>query len=127
MLSTGKTLPQRISRWKVIAAGLKPLLPDLPHLADLHGQLEQVITQSEDLNARTEAIRSESQDVNRTRVDLARNGDDLRQRLGASLKTHYGFTSEKLIEFGFGPRRPRGKAKKPIPTPALHPPAPKAA
>jgi hypothetical protein len=126
MATRGKTLPERISRWKVITVGLKPLLPEMPHVVDLHGQLTQAITQSEDLNARSEALRSEAQDVNRQRDDLARTGDDLRQRLGAALRTQYGFKSEKLIEFGLNPRRARGKAKKtpaPAPTPAPVPAA----
>jgi len=36
-------------------------------------------------------------------------GDDLRNRLAASLQTVHGFQSEKLIEYGIKPRRPRGR------------------
>jgi hypothetical protein len=85
----------------------------MPHLADLHGQLEKVITQSEELDARSEALKAESREVNKTRVTLAKTGDDLRKRLAASLKTSYGFGSEKLIEFGVQPTRPRSRDKKP--------------
>jgi len=112
MATKGRTNPEKIARWKVITTGLKPLLGDMPHLADLHGQLEKIITQSEELDARNEALKSESREVNKTRATLSKSGDDLRKRLAASLKTSYGFDSEKLIEFGVQPQRPRGRDKK---------------
>jgi hypothetical protein len=113
MATKGTTIPERIARWKVISAGLKPLLGNMPHLADLHGQLEQVIAQSEEMDARAEALKAESRTVNASREALAKSGDDLRSRLGASLQTTYGFKSEKLIEFGLKPRKPRGRDKQP--------------
>jgi hypothetical protein len=113
MATKGSTVPERIARWKVISAGLKPLLANMPHLADLHGELEKVIAQSEELDARAEALKAESRAVNASREALAKSGDDLRGRLGASLQTTYGFKSEKLIEFGLKPRKARGRDKQP--------------
>ena len=124
MATKGSTLPERIARWKVIASALKALLPDMPHLADLHAQLETTISDSEKLDARNEALKAESRDVNRSRDELGRTGDDLRQRLGAALRTQYGFKSEKLIEFVLNPRRGRGKDKAPrikTPSPPVQP------
>lgn len=113
MATKGSTIPERIARWKVISAGLKPLLGDMPHLAELHAELEKTILQSEQLDARSEALKAESREVNATRDTLAKTGDDLRRRLGAALQTTYGFRSEKLIEFGIPPRRTRGRDKTP--------------
>lgn len=113
MATNGSTIPEKIARWKVITTGLKPLLADMPHLADLHGQLEKIILQSEELDSRSEALKAESREVNKNRAGLAKTGDDLRKRLGASLKTSFGFASEKLIEFGIRPTRPRGRDKNP--------------
>lgn len=113
MATKGSTIPERIARWKVISAGLKPLLGDMPHLAELHAELEKTILQSEALDARGEALKAESREVNATRDALAKTGDDLRRRLGAALQTTYGFRSEKLIEFGIPPRRTRGRDKNP--------------
>ena len=137
MATQGTTIPERIARWKVISAGLKPLLANMPHLADLHGELEKVIAQSEELDARAEALKAESREVNANRAKLAKSGDDLRSRLGASLQTAYGFKSEKLIEFGFKPRKTRGRDKQPrvkktptapeTPSVPAEPPAPKPA
>ena len=112
MSTKGSTIPERIARWKVIHSGLRPLLPEMPYLTELHTGLEGVITQSEALDARNEALKAESREVTRLRDELARSGDDLRNRLGAALRTTYGFTSEKLIEFGIPPRRGRGRDRK---------------
>jgi hypothetical protein len=112
MATKGSSIPERIARWKVIAAGLKALLPEMPHLTAMQGELEKVILQSEELDARHEALKAETREVNRTREDLAKTGDDLRQRLGAALRTQFGFDSEKLIEFGLPPRRTRGRDRK---------------
>ena len=139
MATKGTTIPERIARWKLLSAGLKPLLANMPHLADLHGELEKVIAQSEELDARSEALKAESREVNANRDKLARSGDELRSRLGASLQTAYGFKSEKLIEFGLKPRKARGRDKQPrvkktpdaatpaTAKPAAEPPAPKPA
>ena len=113
MATKGNTLPERIARWKVIAAALRPLLAEMPQLTELHTQLEGIIARSEELNARIEALRAESQEINRIREELATTGDDLRNRLGATLRTVHGFRSEKLIEFGLKPRRPRGRDRQP--------------
>jgi len=113
MATKGSTIPERIARWKVITTGLKPLLGEMPHLAALHAELERIIQESEELDARSEALKAETRAVNGTRESLAKSGDDLRRRLGASLQTNFGFSSEKLIEFGIPPRRSRGRDKKP--------------
>ena len=113
MTARGSSLPERIARWKVIAAALRPLLAEMPHLTELHTQLEGIIARSEELNGRIEALKAESQEINRIREELAKAGDDLRNRLGATLRTVHGFRSEKLIEFGLKPRRPRGRDRKP--------------
>jgi hypothetical protein len=113
MATKGSTIPERIARWKLITGGLKPMLGDMPHLAELHGELEKTILQSEQLDARSEALKAESREVNATRDTLAKAGDDLRRRLGAALQTAFGFRSEKLLEFGIPPRRTRGRDKTP--------------
>ncbi|HEX9990706.1 MAG TPA: hypothetical protein VGE45_19790 [Chloroflexia bacterium] len=122
MATKGSTIPERIARWKVMSAGLKPLLGEMPHLAAMHSELEKVTLQSEELDARSEALKAESREVNRTREELAKAGDDLRLRLAAALQNAYGFRSEKLLEFGVPPRRARGKDRKPRARPPAAPP-----
>lgn len=125
MATQGNSVPERIARWKVIHAGITPLLPEMPHLSGMHGELAGIITRSEELDARHEALKAETRELNRIRQELARTGDDLRLRLGAALQTVHGFKSEKLIEFGLKPRRARGRDKQPrVRKPAAQPVAP---
>lgn len=112
MATKGSTNPERIARWKVMTTALKPLLPELPFLSEIHAELENVVVQSEELDARHEALKAETREINRIREELVRNGDDLRNRMGAALQTLHGFRSEKLIEFGIQPRRVRGRDRK---------------
>lgn len=112
MATKGSTNPERIARWKVMHTGLKPQLGEYPLLVPLHAELEAVILQSEELDAKSEALKAEAREVNRLREELAKKGDDLRSRLGATLKTVHGFKSEKLIEFGIAPRKTRGRDRK---------------
>lgn len=130
MATKGRSKPERIARWKVMAVGLEPQLPELPLIVPLHTELKGIILQSEDLDARHEALKAETQEINRTRDELATRGDELRNRLAAALKTLHGFDSEKLIEFGIQPKRGRGRDKKsrkrrgqpqPAPAPAAAP------
>jgi hypothetical protein len=92
-----------------MTVGLKPQLGDFPLLAPLHAELEGVTLQSEELDVRHEALKAETREINRIRGELAKKGDDLRSRMGATLQTVHGFRSEKLIEFGIQPRRVRGR------------------
>jgi DNA repair exonuclease SbcCD ATPase subunit len=112
MATNGSSIPERIARWKVIHGGVRPLLPEMPFLTDLHTELGNVIVQSEELDARHEALKAETREVNRIREELATTGDDLRNRMGAALQTIHGFRSEKLIEFGLKPRRARGRDRR---------------
>jgi hypothetical protein len=135
MATKGRSKPERIARWKVMAVGLEPQLQEIPLVVPLHTELKGIILQSEDLDARHEALKAESQEINRTRDDLAARGDELRNRLAAALQTVHGFDSEKLIEFGIQPKRTRGRDKRarkrrsqpqPAPAPAVPPDSPAA-
>ena len=112
MATKGRSKPERIARWKVMAVGLEPQLGELPLVVPLHTELKGIILQSEELDARHEALKAETQEVNRNRDELADRGDELRSRLAAALKTVHGFDSERLIEFGIQPKRTRGRDKK---------------
>ena len=113
MATRGKTLPERIARWKLMIGGLTPHLPEMPFLTEMHNELEATTTELEELERRHEALKAETREINRLRDELASAGDDLRNRLGAALRTRHGFKSEKLIEFGLQPRRTRGRDTKP--------------
>jgi hypothetical protein len=109
MATRGNSKPERIAVWKVLHTGVRPLLAEMPYLTELHTELGGVIVRSEELDVRHEALKAETREVNRIREELARSGEELRNRIGAALQTMHGFRSERLIEFGLKPRRARGR------------------
>jgi len=96
-----------------MTTGLEPQLGELPLLVPLHTELKGIILQSEELDTRQAALKAETQEINRIREELATRGDELRNRIAATLRTVHGFDSEKLIEFGVQPKRKRGRDRKP--------------
>ncbi|HYU36169.1 MAG TPA: hypothetical protein VEW48_28760 [Thermoanaerobaculia bacterium] len=113
MATQGRSKPERVARWKVMTTGLEPQLGEFPLLVPLHTELKGITLQSDELDAGQAALKAESQEINRIREELATRGDELRNRIAATLRTVHGFDSEKLIEFGVQPTRKRGRDRKP--------------
>ena len=113
MTTQGRSKPERVARWKVMITGVEPQLEEIPLLVPLHTDLKGITLQSDELDARQAALKAESQEINRVRIELGTRGDDLRNRIAATLKAVHGFDSEKLLEFGIQPKRVRGRDKQP--------------
>jgi hypothetical protein len=117
MASNGKATTEVYGRWKVMAVNLQPQLEKLPQLAARYTELVKMTSDGELLETRQAQLTADLQEVNHQRRDLLKNGEELRNRIGAVLRAEHGFTSERLLEFGLKPRRGRGRAKK-TPPPA---------
>lgn len=115
------SLHEKVGRWKVLAANLAPHLGELPHFVDMHGDLERFTLQAETLDALQENLLAQRMEATRKRQDVDRNGEALRARIDAALRSEHGFTSERLVEFGVKPLKARGRRTPPIPP---EPPAP---
>jgi len=99
---------------------------DVPGL-DVHlAPLEQVVADTKDLNARLEMRKGIKQDETQERKALLVKGRKLAARVRAALKAHFGINSERLVQFGARPVRPRtNKVQTPgQPGPAPQPPTP---
>jgi hypothetical protein len=103
---------EKIGNWKLITTAFRPHLEKLAPFAGQHSGLENLTVEAESLQVRQKALRAELQDLNRRRAEVAKTGEELRTRLAAVLQAELGFTSEKLIEFGVKPRRPRVRSRK---------------
>jgi hypothetical protein len=112
MASNGKATTEVYGRWKVMTVNLQPQLDKLPQLTGQYTQLAKMTADADVLETRQAQLTADLQEVNRQRRDLLKSGEDLRNRIGAALRAEHGFTSERLLEFGLKPRRPRGRAKK---------------
>lgn len=97
--------------WERLSERLKEHAAALPHLQEQRAELEAVIQEaralkSEHLNLTAAALSA----ARRLRETVAR-GNQLESRLRLLLKGSLGGQSEKLIQFGVQPRRPRRKKK----------------
>jgi len=104
MVTTGKSLPQRISRWRLLIDNFREEVADEPRLAEELLELQRMLDQSTVLQAEIADLRSQSQAATARLRKLATQGDRLRSRIGATLRGRHGFTSQILLRFGFKPR-----------------------
>ena len=106
MAFTGHSLSERMSRWQVLIGNLKEEQEALPHVTEDLTQLEALLPEVRALQDRYEAARAQAREANAELVRLAKEGDRIRGRLGATLRGRFGFDSEALIRYGYKPNRP---------------------
>jgi hypothetical protein len=94
----------KIAKWELLAAGIEPLLGEMPYLQPFHDQLQGLIARAMELDQRQEAARAELRELTRERQGVEREGETLRARAAAHLRAAYGFASEELVRFGITPR-----------------------
>jgi hypothetical protein len=105
-----------------MVTNLKPQLETMPQLTGRYNEMLKFTTDAEDLENRQALLKADLQEVNRKRRDLAKTGEELRNRIAAVLKAEHGFSSERLLEFGVKPTRKRVRAKKSANKPNTTPP-----
>lgn len=113
----GFALSDRVSRWDLLLTNLKGHLDEFPHLAEDIAALEGFYNDARAGLSRGDDLRSQWRENTSAVQAIVTQGDRVRSRMGATLQGKYGFTSEKLIKFGFNPRpvnrRRRTTAKAP--------------
>jgi predicted nucleic acid-binding Zn-ribbon protein len=112
MASSGKSYQEMLGRWKVMVTSLGPQLGTIPELSARHARLSQLMAQAEELEARQAQLRADLQEVNGRRRELAKVGEELRNRIGAVLRAEHGFTSERLLEFALKRKHIRSRSRK---------------
>src|SRR4051794_2343735 len=83
---------------------LVPRLQEMPHLARDHAALADLLTQARELEGRQDLINGELRGANRPRLDLDRQGRDLRNRISAALRGTLGLDNVDLVKYGIQPR-----------------------
>lgn len=100
---------------------------DLKHLEVPNTKLQNLAVEGRGLVLEQAALDARKQEVTSRLQQLLQEGDTLTDLLRTGVRQHYGYQSEKLVEFGMQPLRPearKAKAKKsPEPTSpeATHP------
>ncbi len=113
MAINGNSLSERITRWQVLAQNLRES-EGLDHVAPDLQQLEERMAEARNVQNLLEDLRSQLRAQAARVRKLAIEGDSIRARIGASLRSKHGFTSEALIKYGLKPRRvPRRRPKTP--------------
>src|SRR4051812_6392614 len=122
------SIAQSLVAWENALANVKANAPDLPNLAAYTAELEKVLADAKDLTAQLDGQTGKKQQLSKDRQGLMKAGTVAVARLRAALKAHYGFDSERLIDYGARPVRPRARktalAKNPgkTPPPQVSPP-----
>ncbi|HEX6861497.1 MAG TPA: hypothetical protein VF414_01715 [Thermoanaerobaculia bacterium] len=103
-MRSANSFASKTTSWEILAAGVEPHLPEMPHLQGLYDQLQGVMGKARGLDSQQESARAQVRELTRLRQEVEREGENLRARIAAHLRATFGFTSEQLIKFGINPR-----------------------
>jgi len=84
---------------------------DFPHLEAPQAQLVAMVDGAKEALVRQGTFKGQSQQATRDLEAFLKQGRDLVTRLRNGIRSQYGTTTEKLVEFGLSPRRPQGRTK----------------
>jgi len=105
MATSGKSLPHRMQRWHHATEGARDLLADLPFIQEELEELRDIAAEIQGLKAQHAYHLAQSQSLTAKIRALAKRGDRIRGRVGAAVKSRFGFDSTELIQCGFKPRQ----------------------
>jgi hypothetical protein len=101
------SIAQSLVAWENALANVKTNAPDLPNLGVYTAALEKVLADAKDLSAQLDGQKGKKQQLAKDRQALMKAGTAAVARLRSALKAHYGLDSERLIDYGARPVRPR--------------------
>ena len=110
--------------WETLVTNVKVSGTEVPGVEVYTPPMEQILAQAKDLSARLEMRKAVKQQESKERRMLMQAGRKQAARLRAALKAHFGIDSERLIEFGVRPIRPRRRKNQPEVSEAEPGPAP---
>jgi hypothetical protein len=107
-----KTVPKQsiadlVVAWEMLVTNVRASGGDVPGVDLYTPPMEEILAQAKDLSARLEMRRGVKQQESKERRLLMQKGKKQAARLRAALKAYFGVDSERLIEFGARPIRPR--------------------
>jgi hypothetical protein len=104
-----------VTDWETLLKNVSDAAAELPNMDAYKGPLEQVLTQTMSTIAQSHATRGVKQQGTKDLRGLIVQGKDAAAQLRAAVKAHFGPRSERLLQFGMTPIRPRKKKKEPAP------------
>jgi len=129
MASRRRAFADRKLRWDMVIGHDSQILEVLPYLEPEMNELKAISEEVRALRAEQSHYLAQVRMITRKISDLGKQGDNVRGRIGASLRGHFGFSALKLIQFGFKPHPNRMKFAegREIPSPAQATAAPQEA
>lgn len=102
----------RINGWIQGTSAVDANATDIPHLIDPKSRLQNLTVEVQALSLASSALDARKGEVTKLLQQKLQEGDTLLDFLRTGAREHYGYRSDKLIEFGIQPLRPRSKAPK---------------
>jgi hypothetical protein len=113
----------RVAGWEMTTTGFDANAQDLLFMQGQRDELAQVQEEFKVLSTQQAALTASKQETTKKMQEQFRRGEQLVDFLRTGLRQHYGKDSEKLVEFGLQPFRPRPRSPK-APPPLPEAPAP---
>jgi hypothetical protein len=124
------SIAEAIVAWEKLLLNVKASAADAPDIDVYAAPLEKMLADAKVLSASLESRKALKQQESKDRKILMQMGNVQASRIRSSLKAFFGPHSERIIEFGGRPIRPR-KNKRPVvpetPPAVPEPPTPEAA
>ena len=102
----------RVTGWDLVVKAYSVNELDLLFMKPKSNRLAVIRDRFRDLTAERAALTARKQDVAKEMQVLFREGETLADTLRTTARQHYGLNSEKLVEFGMQPNRPRSRNSK---------------
>lgn len=124
------SIADAIVAWEKAVANARSNAMDVPGMEGYLAPLEKILTDAKDLTARLDMRNGVKQEETKDRRALIQAGKVQVSRIRSAIKAFFGPNSERVIEFGGRPVRPRSKKVKqvksepPAVTPGAPPPEP---
>lgn len=98
-------------RWDKLATNMRHYLPEMPHVATDHAELETLLARIRNSFSEQEIhTRRIAELIGGRKADM-QAATELRNRLAANLQGRFGPSSERLLEFAIKPRKRRFRRK----------------
>ena len=115
------SLADILQDWTGLLAAVADHGTDLGAFEPLRSSLQTLLDQGRNLSAQQSALTANSQVATKQLKQVLRDGQTQASRLRAGVKSQFGYTDEKLVQFGSRPLRRRVRATKlpvtPVPAP----------
>jgi hypothetical protein len=108
-MSTKTRYSDHTMEWEELIAALAANLADLPLLEPTRAVLEHLLQEVQRLTREQLANQARKQQASKDLKALISNGRKVATMAKAVIKQRYGHSSEKLVEFGIQPLRPRSR------------------